>query len=219
MDGVRVFDGAEDVVGDLRAVLEGLARELFSGADVRWVPGDFPFTYPSFELEVFWRGEWLEVLGCGELRRGVLEKAGVAGRGWAFGLGLERLAMVLFEVPDIRLFWSENERFLKQFKEGDMAARFQPFSNFPAVQKDVSLWVEDDDRFHENDVHEKAREVAGDLVECVECVDTFVKDGKRSLCFRVTFRSMERSLTHVEINELFGEVRRRVSDELPVTLR
>jgi phenylalanyl-tRNA synthetase alpha chain len=225
VDGVRLFDGmaSEAVVEDLRSVLEGLARVLFgTAAEMRWVDGDFPFTSPSMELEVQWGGEWLEVLGCGELRRGVLERGGVsnpATRGWAFGLGLERLAMVLFGIPDIRLFWSEDPRFHEQFAAGDMSTRFTSYSVYPPVCKDVSFWVDELGRFHENDVHEVAREVAGDLVERVECVDEFLRAGRTSLCFRVTFRSMDRSLTHDEVNELYHEVRTRLSARLPVTLR
>lgn len=63
----------------------------------------FPFTDPSFEMEIFFRGEWLEVLGCGVMQQAILDSAGQSGnKGWAFGLGLERLAMVLFQIPDIR---------------------------------------------------------------------------------------------------------------------
>lgn len=63
------------------------------------------------------QGKWLEVLGCGAIEDGVMEKAERQGEiGWAFGLGLERLAMVLFSIPDIRLFWSDDPRFSSQFK-------------------------------------------------------------------------------------------------------
>lgn len=63
----------------------------------------FPFTEPSFELEIFFRDEWLEVLGCGVMQQVILDNNGQPGnKGWAFGLGLERLAMVLFNIPDIR---------------------------------------------------------------------------------------------------------------------
>ena len=63
----------------------------------------FPFTAPSFELEIFFRDEWLEVLGCGVMQQVILDANGQPGnKGWAFGLGLERLAMVLFNIPDIR---------------------------------------------------------------------------------------------------------------------
>ena len=56
-------------------------------------------------------------------------------KAWAFGLGLERLAMVLFAIPDIRLFWTSDRRFLKQFKAGDLGARFKPYSRYPPCFK------------------------------------------------------------------------------------
>ena len=56
-------------------------------------------------------------------------------KAWAFGLGLERLAMVLFSIPDIRLFWTEDQRFLKQFKAGNLGAKFKPYSKFPPCYK------------------------------------------------------------------------------------
>ncbi len=69
----------------------------------RAVDAYFPFTEPSFEMEIFFRGEWLEVLGCGVMQQSILDDNGQPGnKGWAFGLGLERLAMVLFDIPDIR---------------------------------------------------------------------------------------------------------------------
>lgn len=224
VDAARLFPSEtsrEHVEDDLKQTLSGLAQALFGDVDMRWVDGYFPFTDPSFELEVAWQGEWLEVLGCGLLHRDVLRRGGVSDDvdGWAFGMGLERLAMVLFGVPDIRLFWSEDERFLRQFAGKGIEARYKPFSVFPAVEKDVSFWVESEGRFHENDVHELARKVCGDLVENVKIVDTF-KQGKRlSLCFRLTFRSMERNLTHVEVNELYNGFREQLSETLPVTLR
>lgn len=229
VDGVKLFErgtSSEVVVGDLKKTLEGLAAELFGPeTETRWVDGEFPFTFPSFEMEIFWRDQWLEVLGCGELRRGVLDYGNIDKdmRGWAFGLGLERLAMVLFEIPDIRLFWTKDQRFHEQFKSGSLQARFKPYSSYPAVCKDISFWVNapsgDSLAFHENDVHESARDVAGDLIERVECVDSFEKAGRRSLCFRVTFRSMDRSLTHTEINELLFILRSRLESTLPITLR
>lgn len=88
---------------------------------MRWVDAYFPFTYPSFELEVFFDGKWVEMLGCGVIHQSVLDRAGRGNqRGWAAGLGLERFAMRLFKIPDVRLFWSKDKRFLDQFKKGQI---------------------------------------------------------------------------------------------------
>lgn len=108
---------------DLKTVLERLARFIFGDVQMRWVDASFPFTDPSIELEVFYNNEWLEILGCGVVHEKVMLKANrdtnkeVA---FAFGLGLERWAMKLFEVPDIRFFWSQDPRFLNQFKMGEI---------------------------------------------------------------------------------------------------
>lgn len=93
--------------------------------------------------------------------------------GWAFGLGLERIAMVLFSIPDIRLFWSEDVRFLSQFEQGKINA-FQPYSKYPSCFKDVSFWTPQSAGFHENDFCDIIRDTAGDLVENVEKVMSFL---------------------------------------------
>ena len=72
--------------------------------------------------------------------------------GWAFGLGLERLAMVLFAIPDIRLFWTEDDRFTSQFKEGKIV-KFNSYSKHPMCYKDVSFWLPETG-LHPNDVYE-----------------------------------------------------------------
>lgn len=102
---------------------------------------------------------------------------------WAFGLGLERIAMVLFKIPDIRLFWSTDPRFLSQFTDGKITS-FRPYSKYPPCWRDISLWVDvpkkDDAElldlpsttrpFHENDFCDVVRDTAGDLVEDVQLV-------------------------------------------------
>lgn len=153
-----------------------MARHLFGECQQRWVDTTFPFTHPSWELEIFYAGAWLEVLGCGVIAQPIVDGAGAPQKlGWAFGLGaclpnimfgtlhgtpmwsawrecergrdvegmsgyeacagpapvtrdpwpvtcdvlagLERLAMVLFRIPDIRVFWLQDPRFLRQFSE------------------------------------------------------------------------------------------------------
>ena len=85
--------------------------------------------------------------------------------GWAFGIGLERLAMRLFKIPDIRLFWSEDPRFISQFAENEVA-EFKPFSKYPPTYKDMAFWVPED--FSANNLFDVVRGVAGDIVEKVQ---------------------------------------------------
>lgn len=228
LEGVKLFDpevvGAKTgdewlqsdeckaVAADLKKTLEGLMDHLFGPVEKRWADDYFPFTEPSFEMEILYEGEWLEVLGCGVIHQEVLEMAGRADRrGWAFGLGLERLAMILFKIPDIRLFWTDDQRFHSQFKEGQITT-FKPYSKYPPVYKDIAFWIPEN--FVENDFFEMARGVAGDLVERMELTDEFThpKTGKTSKCFRITYRSMDRSLTDDEVNNMQDSMREKCAD-------
>ena len=118
-------------VADLKGALEFFMRELF-GADseVQFRPHFFPFTEPSLEVYVRSKAlkggeQWIEVAGCGMVHPAVFEAVNKARgdnaydpekwSGYAFGLGMDRLAMILFEIPDIRLFSQNDLRFLKQF--------------------------------------------------------------------------------------------------------
>jgi phenylalanyl-tRNA synthetase alpha chain len=195
---------------------------------MRWNSEYFPFTDPSFELEVEFNGKWMEVLGCGVIHREVLTNSLRAqDYGWAFGLGLERLAMILFDIPDIRLFWSTDERFLSQFQSGKVI-KFIPYSKFPQCYKDVSFWLppasnvnSKEDSIHPNDIYELMREIAGDLVEKVELIDQFQhpKTLKKSHAYRITYRSMDRNLTNKEIDEIQWKVRDELVKKLKVELR
>jgi len=77
--------------------------------------------------------------------------------------------MVLFSIPDIRLFWSTDERFISQFQHNKITA-FQPYSKYPACFKDVSFWVPQGRPVHENDFCDLVRDAAGDWVENVQRV-------------------------------------------------
>ncbi|KAJ6547570.1 hypothetical protein B0H19DRAFT_1266483 [Mycena capillaripes] len=167
------------VAENLKLSLNSLMLALFGGPGiggataaaplrVRWIEAYFPFTSPSFEVEVFFRGKWLEILGSGVVRQATLDTANVQNKiGWAFGLGLERIAMILYSIPDIRLFWSTDERFLSQFTDKEITT-FQPYSKYPSCFKDVSFWTAQGLALHENDFCDVVRDVAGDLVEDVK---------------------------------------------------
>jgi hypothetical protein len=106
----RHAEGVRVVEEDLKQALIGMVHALFPpNTNTRWVDAYFPFTTPSFELEIFFNSKWLEVLGSGIIHPLILRNCGYTNGeiGWAFGLGLERLALVLFDIPDIRLFWSK----------------------------------------------------------------------------------------------------------------
>ncbi|EAU88535.1 phenylalanyl-tRNA synthetase [Coprinopsis cinerea okayama7 len=217
---------SEEVALNLKLSLNGMIYKLFGGATkeplrVRWIEAYFPFTSPSFEVEVFYQGKWLEILGSGVVVQATLDTAGVNNKiGWAFGLGLERIAMVLFSIPDIRLFWSADERFHSQFQAGKITT-FKPYSKYPACYKDVSFWLPKESAFHENDFCDLVRDMAGDLVEDVKKIDEFVhpKTNRTSLCYRVNYRSMDRSLSNQEINAIQAKVTSQLKDQFEVEIR
>lgn len=161
---------------NLQVTLENMMINLFRHnnpkfglGNLRWVSSAFPFTSPSWELEVFHCGRWMEILGCGIIMDKILSDAGKRQAvGWAFGLGIERIAMILFGIPDIRLFWSEDDRFLSQFNAGSICM-YRPYSIYPATYQDLSFWI-NHGLFHPNDFYECVREIAGDLVEEVKLV-------------------------------------------------
>lgn len=105
---------------NLKAVLHQFVENFFEReAELRFRASYFPFTEPSAEVDVLWsEGKWLEILGCGMVHPNVLRNAGIDPEeftGYAFGMGIERLAMLRYGVTDLRTFFENDLRFLRQF--------------------------------------------------------------------------------------------------------
>mmetsp|Transcript_9634 Transcript_9634/g.12724 ORF Transcript_9634/g.12724 Transcript_9634/m.12724 type:complete len:662 (+) Transcript_9634:235-2220(+) len=109
----------ELTLGHLKGTVEHFLKEMFGPSiQVRFRGSYFPFTEPSMEVDVFFRGKWLEVLGCGMVDPNVLEMAGIDPEeysGFAAGFGVERFAMVIHGIGDLREFTKNDNRFLQQF--------------------------------------------------------------------------------------------------------
>ena len=116
---------------DLKQALLYFTKEMFGKSKIRLRPSYFPFTEPSAEVDIYWGLEtetdykitkgtgWLEIMGCGMVDPNVLKNANIDPdiySGYAFGMGIERIAMLLYQIPDIRMFYENDIRFLKQFK-------------------------------------------------------------------------------------------------------
>ena len=116
---------------DLKQLLLYFTREMFGKSKIRLRPSYFPFTEPSAELDIYWGLEtetdykitkgtgWLEIMGCGMIDPDVLNNCNIDPSiysGYAFGMGIERIAMLLYQIPDIRMFYENDVRFLEQFK-------------------------------------------------------------------------------------------------------
>lgn len=218
------------VADDLKNVLGEIVHSVFGPEMVYRVNDDtFPYTDPSFEVEVNVkgtaaegpaRGEWLEILGSGMPKASVMSALGGTGyHGWAFGFGIERLAIISMALPDIRLLWSSDERIRKQLVLG------QPFvevSKYPPVVRDISFIVAKD--FIPNDYFERVREVAGDLVEEVALLDAYENDEKfgadrKSYAYRITYRSIERTLTNEEVDTLHKKLEAETEEAYHATVR
>ena len=124
IEGLVVDEGV--TFADLKETLRQFVGALFDReAKMRFRPSFFPFTEPSAEVDVWWEdeslpggGRWMEILGCGMVDPAVLENVGIDSErytGYAFGMGVERLAMLRHGVADIRLFYQNDVRFLSQF--------------------------------------------------------------------------------------------------------
>ena len=104
----------------LKSLLSTFIIELFGrDMDIRFRPSYFPFTEPSAELDIKFNGKWLEVLGCGMVHPNVLSNVKIDSKkysGFAFGLGIERLAMLQYGITDLRMFYENDLSFLSQFK-------------------------------------------------------------------------------------------------------
>lgn len=105
---------------DLKGVIADFLQNYFETAEmqVRFRPSFFPFTEPSAEMDMSWKGGWLEIGGCGMVHPNVLKHVGIDSEkyiGFAFGMGVERLAMLRYGVNDLRLFFENDLQFLKQF--------------------------------------------------------------------------------------------------------
>jgi len=167
--------------------------------------------------------DWMEVTGAGLVHNQVLENLGIDSKvynGWAFGFGVDRLAMVKMGIPDVRVLWSEDSRITSQFK--DINSHYKEVSKYPETSRDISFII--DKSINLNQYYEIIRDLANNLIEKVELVDEyedekkFGKD-KKSYTFRIIYQSLERTLTNEEINKIQEEIREKTKEELKVILR
>ena len=223
MDGLYLCQNRKIKQNDLKEVLVEIAQAVFGkGIKYRFNPDTFPYTYDSLEMEVDKEGKWVEVLGAGIVQPTVLEKLGVDSKkynGWAFGFGLERLAIISMELPDIRLLWSEDPRVKKQLKLGN---KYGGASKSPPIVRDISFVVKN--TFIPNDYFDLVREAGGELIEEVALVDKYENEEKFgkdniSYAYRITYRSLDRTLTSEEIDKLHKEMEQATKESFGANVR
>ncbi len=129
VEGLYIDKGVS--FADLKQTLLYFTKEMFGKSKIRLRPSYFPFTEPSAEVDIYWGLEtetdyritkgtgWLEIMGAGMVDPNVLKNMNIDPdeyTGYAFGMGIERIAMLLYQIPDIRMFYENDMRFLEQFK-------------------------------------------------------------------------------------------------------
>jgi phenylalanyl-tRNA synthetase alpha chain len=229
MEGLCIVDG--DPKEELLKMLKKVVNVLFPDCEYEIKDDYFPFTDPSFEINVKYEGEWLEILGSGVVQPKILENCGYEDKkAWAFGIGLERIAMILFKIPDIRYFWSQDEKFLDQF-EKDKITEFKQFSKLDSLDKDILFWIPED-RVSDgiwidfNDFCQLCRDEAKDLIENVTVFDSFVHPKTKRLSYACKLKYSPNSSRLKDpaqfnkiVNDIQLQIRHVVKKELSLELR
>jgi phenylalanyl-tRNA synthetase alpha chain len=205
----------------LKEVLSEIVESIF-GKDIeyRFLDDTFPYTDPSLQIEVMMNGKWIEIMGGGMPKKSVLQKMGLTGyNGWAFGFGLERLGIISMKLPDIRLFWSDDERVKKQLILGQ---QFVEVSKFPSSSRDISFVVSKD--FTPNDYFDMIREIGGDLIEEVALTDKYENEAKFgkdkiSYTYHIVYRSLDKTLTSEEIDTIQQKIYSETKEKYNADLR
>lgn len=208
---------------ELEEVQAEAVKSIFGDIEFRFLVDTFPFTDPSIQIEIKWKDKWMEVTGAGLVHKQVLLNFNLDPEiynGWAFAFGIERLAMIKMEIPDIRIFWSDDPRIAEQFK--DINSKYKEVSKYPAVTRDISFVI--DKSVNLNNYYELVRDCAENLIEQVELTDSyenkekFGKD-KKSYTFHIVYRSLERTLTNEEVNKIHDQIVEKTKKELNAVIR
>lgn len=224
IDGWKIIPNTEGVMplDELKRVLVEIVQTVFGeNVQYQFLDDTFPYTDPSTQIEVMVDGKWVEILGAGMIKPSVLAKLGITGyNGWAFGFGIERLAILSMELPDIRLLWSNDGRVKKQLVLGQ---KFKEVSKFPAIIRDISFIV-DSATYQPNVYFDLVRDVVGDLAEEMALIDEYENvakfgEGKKSYAYRITYRSLDRTLTDTEVNDLHKKLEDETKKNYNATVR
>lgn len=226
LDGLYLCKKEKKEVGmkDLQNVLADITKNIYGEKiEYRFLEDTFPFTDPSTQIEIQKGDTWLEIVGAGVVHKKVLANLNIdpeVYNGWAFGFGLERLAMIKINIPDIRIFWSQDKRITSQFKNLDSV--YKEVSKFPAIFRDISFII--DKNINLNNYYEIVRDYAENLIEEVKLIDKYEDKNKFgenniSYTFRITYCSPERTLTNDEINKIQDQIREKTKSELGAVLR
>jgi len=200
---------------DMDEMISCLLGTLVPDVPYREEPRIHPYTQRGRQVDVLKSGRWVEVWECGLAHPGVLAGAGLADHsGLALGMGLDRMLMLIKDIPDIRLLRSAEPRIADQMRD---LARYRPVSSMPANTRDLSIAVAEDE--DEETLGDRIRDALGDDAPCVEEVRVLsatawdrlpasaarrlgARPGQKNLLVRVVLRDLEKTLTNEAANSL-----------------
>lgn len=209
---------------DLKDILVDIGKSIFGEkVEYKFIVDSFPFTDPSVEMDIKLGEQWMEVVGSGLVHEQVLKNFNLDPEiynGWAFGFGIDRLAMVKMGIPDIRILWSDDPRITSQFK--DINSRYKEVSKYPETSRDISFVL--DKNINLNNYYEIVRDFAENLIKEVKIIDDYENEekfgkDKKSYTFRIVYGSLEKTLTNEEINKIQEEIREKTKKDLGAILR
>ena len=226
IDGLYICKKEQQIITqkDLENIEEDIVKSICGDSiEFRFLVDSFPFTDPSVQIEIKLKDDWIEIVGSGLVHSQVLKNFGLDPEiynGWAFGFGIERLAMVRMGIPDVRILWSDDKRITGQFK--DINSQYKEVSKYPETSRDISFII--DKNINLNNYYEIVRDFAENLIEEVKLIDEYEDESKfgkdkKSYTFRIVYRSPERTLTNEEINKIQDKIRSKTAQDLNAVLR
>jgi phenylalanyl-tRNA synthetase alpha chain len=208
---------------DMDEMIAVLLGAIITGLPHRQQPRTHPYTRHGRQVDIRQDGRWVEVWECGLAHPQVLSAAGLAGRsGLALGMGLDRLLMLVKHIPDIRLLRAGDPRITSQMHD---LARYRPASPMPAITRDLSVAVPEDD--DEETIGDRVRDALGADASCVEEIRVLsatacqqlpasavsrlgAKPGQKNLLVRVVLRDLDTTLTSQAANALRDRIYRAI---------
>ena len=220
----------ESADSELKAVINGLIKSLFPGCKYNIRDHHFHFTEPSYECDVFYNDDWLEVLGCGIMHSNIVKNNNRDGEYIAIGLGLDRLCMIFCEIEDIRQLWSQDAKFLDQYSNGKLN-KFVPYSVLDPLHKDISFFIPGkkiiDSKSElgkdikvwedENEFYEIIREANEENIQEVKLMDEFFHKKKNMLSrmYRIVYSPLDPNLKDPgEFNQLCNDLQNIVREKV-----
>jgi phenylalanyl-tRNA synthetase alpha chain len=223
---VKNADHSTVTKDDLLKVVRGVAATAAPGWNLRIENSPHPYTKEGIEVNAVNGDRDIEILECGLINDAILKAAELdptTHSGWALGMGLDRLAMTLKDIPDIRYLRSTNPKIADQMKN---LSPYQEVSNQPAIKRDMSYSVPN--TYVEEDISADIREALGDKIDTLEEVEILSETpyedlpdiarehlgcspNQKNVLVRITLRHLERSITNDETNTVYEQIYKSIN--------